>query len=114
MGFLEPHRGLNRKRGHQTVQVTKPQFIIVFTASMRFRQSLVAAGASFGKGHREHFHHVIKSDVSLLQGDSTMVVQVQRDTPRDIPIHCCCTHRELGARVSVIMTPGTRTDGERR
>ena len=41
-------------------------------------------------------------DVSLLQGESVVVVQVLRDMPPDVPVHLCCTHGALGEQVTAL------------
>ena len=50
MGFLQPHRGLKRKRGHQ--MASKPQFVI---ASARFKQSPMDASASLVRASKRIF-----------------------------------------------------------
>ena len=69
----------------------------------------MAGGASFGQGGRGNFHRVFDPGVSPLQGECTVVAQVLRDTPQDVPLHFSCQGAGLRLHVPEKVLQGRAT-----
>ena len=47
-------------------------------------------GANFGHSRRADFHRIFTDDVSTLQGECAVLVQILRGTPQDVPLRLSC------------------------
>ena len=47
-------------------------------------------GAGFGHSRQGDFHRIFTDDVSTLQGECAVLMQLLRDTPQGVPLRLSC------------------------